>query len=211
MKRQVISIDRDRCIGCGACVNACHQGAVELVGGKAKLVREDHCDGLGNCLPKCPAGAISFVLKDVYEAKKSSDIPLMTHECACSEEVKRKRGEMARWPLQISLVSLKAPFFAGADLLVATDCTAFVSKDFHKEMIKDRVVVIGCPKLDRDDYQGRIAEIIRSNDIRSVTLARMEVPCCAAMERTVKDALTDSGKNIPFSVTVISTEGNVIC
>jgi len=210
MKRQVISIDRERCIGCGACVNACHQGAIELVGGKAKLVREDHCDGLGNCLPKCPAGAISFVLKDADDIKKSNDIPLMTHECSCAEEVKKKKGEMARWPIQLSLVSLKAPFFAGNDLLVATDCTAFVSKDFHKEFIRDRVVLIGCPKLDRDDYRGRLAEIIRSNDIRSVTLVRMEVPCCAAMERTVKEALADSGKSIPYSVTVLSTDGPAV-
>jgi len=209
MKRQIISIDRERCVGCGACAKACHQGAIAMVDGKAKLVREDHCDGLGNCLPVCTAGAIAFTLKDVSYVDENA-IPMITHECSCAEEVKKKKGEMARWPIQISLVPLKARFFDGNGLLVATDCTAFVSKCFHDAFVDNRVILIGCPKLDRDDHRGRLAQIIGNNDIRSVSLVRMEVPCCSAMENIVRGALTDSGKDIPLNIAVLSTDGDVV-
>ena len=217
MMRQIINIDREKCDGCGLCVDACHEGAIALIKGKAKLVREDHCDGLGDCLPACPAGAITFVTRDALpyneEAGAGDDIPLMVQKCDCVEKVKNapgSKGEMTRWPIQLKLVALDAAFLKNADVLVAADCSAFVHSDFHKQFIKDRVILIGCPKLDKEDYGQRLAVIAEKNDIRSMTLVRMDIPCCTALARMAKEALASIRKNVPLNIVVLSTDGKVV-
>jgi ferredoxin len=213
--RQIINIDREKCDGCGLCVDACHEGAIALINGKAKLIREDHCDGLGDCLPECPVGAITLVTKDAPAFTVEQDvIPLMkkASACDCIDVVKNRpgsKGEMERWPIQLKLVPLKAKFLYGTDLLVASDCTAFVSKDFHERFIKDRVVLIGCPKLDREEYSQRLASIIEGNNIRSVTLVRMDIPCCADMARMVREAIAMCFRKVPLEIFVMSTDGTV--
>ncbi|MDR0791157.1 MAG: 4Fe-4S binding protein [Methanomassiliicoccaceae archaeon] len=217
MIRQIISIDREKCDGCGLCVEACHEGAIALIKGKARLIREDHCDGLGDCLPVCPAGAISIITKDVLPfCVTADDIPLMpprSSECECIEVVRKKpgsKGDMERWPIQLKLVNLRSSFFNGADLLVASDCTAFVVKDFHERFVKDKVLLIGCPKLDREEYGQRLSQIIDGNDVRSVTLLRIDIPCCAAMSRMVREGISLSTKDIPMETIVLSTNGDVV-
>lgn len=216
MKRQMIRIDEGRCNGCGLCIDACQEGALALVGGKAKLVREDYCDGLGNCLPACPQDAISF---EVREAPAFVENPgIQNVPCSCSDVPSvisiggnsTAEGELSQWPIQIKLVPTKAPWFEGRDLLIAADCTAFAVKDFHDKFIKGRITVVGCPKLDSADYSEKLSEIFKSNDIRSVTLVRMEVPCCGGMTRAVREALKISGKNIPLKVYTVSREGKVL-
>ncbi|MCL2143285.1 MAG: 4Fe-4S binding protein [Methanomassiliicoccaceae archaeon] len=213
MIRQIISIDREKCDGCGLCVDACHEGAIALINNKAKLVREDHCDGLGDCLPACPAGAITFVTKETLPFNDEPDgIQVMVHKCSCVDDVKGRpgsKGEMTRWPIQLKLVPLDAPFLKDADILVAADCTAFVSADFHEKYMRDRVVLIGCPKLDREDYGQRLTEIIGKNHVRSVTLVRLDIPCCAALSRMVREALAMVMDNVPFSTVVLTTDGTV--
>ena len=211
MLRQIIKIDQKKCDGCGLCVNACHEGAIALVNGKAKLVRENHCDGLGDCLPACPAGAISFVTKDALPfTGPADDLPVMVKKCDCVEKVKNapgSKGDMTRWPIQLKLVDLKAPFFANADILIASDCAAYVCADFHKKYIKDRVILIGCPKLDREEYGFRLSEIINNNDIKTITVVRLDIPCCSAMARMAREGMALSKKTLPMKVITLRTDG----
>lgn len=236
MIRKVIKIDEDKCNGCGLCVNACHEGAIGLVDGKAKLLRDDYCDGLGNCLPVCPTGAISFEEREAAEfndeavkanlAKKEeqSKAPL---PCGCPgtnlKRFERKEEEPApntqgapvtsrlrQWPVQIKLVPVNAPYFNGAHLLIAADCAAYAYGNFHNDFIKNRITIIGCPKLDAGDYTAKLTEIIKHNDIKSVTVVRMEVPCCGGIEFAAKNALINSGKFIPWQVVTITTDGKIL-
>ena len=193
MIRKIIEIDEEKCNGCGACATACHEGAIGLVDGKVKLLREDYCDGLGNCLPACPTGAISFVEREAAAYNEAAVL-----------------SQLRQWPVQIKLSSVNAPWFDGAKLLVAADCTAYVCKDFYQNFIKERVTLVGCPKLDHEDYAIKLTEIIRNNEIRSVTVVRMEVPCCGGMEAAVKTALQNSGKVIPWNVVTIATDGSIL-
>ena len=194
MIRRIIEIDRDACTGCGICVEACHEGAIGLENGKAILLRDDYCDGLGDCLPACPAGAISFTEREAVAYDESA----VNATC------------LRQWPVQIKLVPIRAPWLDGAKLLVAADCTAYAYANFHQDFIKGHVTLVGCPKLDAVDYSIKLTEIIRNNDIRSVTVVRMEVPCCGGIEFAVKKALQESGKFIPWNVVTISTEGEIL-
>ena len=229
MIRKIIQIDEEKCNGCGACASACHEGAIGMVDGKAKLLRDDYCDGLGDCLPACPTGAISFVEREaaaydeaaVLAAKAKKEQPL---PCGCpgsaAKAIKRheavsvttapQRSELRQWPVQIKLAPVNAPWFDGAKLLVAADCKAYAYANFHQDFIKGHITLVGCPKLDAVDYAIKLTEIIRNNDIRSVTVVRMEVPCCGGIENAVKTALQDSGKFIPWNVVTIATDGSII-
>lgn len=229
MIRKIIQIDDEKCNGCGACASACHEGAIGMVDGKAKLLRDDYCDGLGDCLPACPAGAISFVEREaaaydeaaVLAAKSHKEQPLL---CGCpgteAKAIERqervsvtavsRESELRQWPVQIKLAPVNAPWFDGAKLLVAADCTAYAYADFHKDFIKGHITLVGCPKLDAVDYAVKLTEIIRNNDIRSVTVVRMEVPCCGGIENAVKKALQDSGKFLPWNVVTIGTDGRIV-
>ena len=191
MIRKIIKIDEDKCNGCGLCASACHEGAIAIVNKKAKLLRDDYCDGLGNCLPVCPTGAISF---EEREAKAYNE----------------NNARLSQWPVQIKLVPVNAPYFNNANLLVAADCTAYAYGNFHNEFIKNKITIIGCPKLDNTDYTEKLNDIIKSNNIKSVTVVRMEVPCCGGIEIAVKNALQNSGKFIPWSVVIISTDGQIL-
>lgn len=226
MIRRIIRIDDEACTGCGACAEACHEGAIQMIGGKAKLTREDYCDGLGDCLPACPAGAITFEEREapaydegaVRAAKEKKVEPI--HSCPGSRARVMERGEpgaspdgtavqsqLAQWPVQIRLVPVNAPYFNGADLLIAADCAAYAYGNFHNEFIHGRITLIGCPKLDTVDYSEKLAQIFSGSRIRSVTVARMEVPCCGGLEQAVKRAVEISGKDLPYTVTVISADG----
>lgn len=229
MIRKIIQIDDEKCNGCGACASACHEGAIGMVDGKAKLLRDDYCDGLGDCLPACPAGAISFVEREaaaydeaaVLAAKSHKEQPLL---CGCpgteAKAIERqervsvtavsRESELRQWPVQIKLAPVNAPWFDGAKLLVAADCTAYAYADFHKDFIKGHITLVGCPKLDAVDYAVKLTEIIRNNDIRSVTVVRMEVSCCGGIENAVKKALQDSGKFLPWNVVTIGTDGRIV-
>jgi ferredoxin len=227
MARKKIKIDREKCTGCGLCAKACAEGAIAMINGKAELVREDFCDGLGNCLPACPAGAISFEEKGAAEAKRASEAPEAPRAATgcpgCRTETFGRRGssssreengvfpesELTQWPVQIRLVPANAPYFDGAHLLVAADCTAYAFAGFHRKFIKGRVALVGCPKLDGVDYAEKLAEILRSSDVKSVTVVRMQVPCCAGLESAVERALALSGKKIPRQVFVISPAGQI--
>ena len=228
MIRKIIKIDEEKCNGCGACASACHEGAIEMVNGKAKLTREDYCDGLGDCLPACPTGAITFEEREApaYDeaavlASKQEKEPL---PCGCpgthSKAINRSldsaevsapvNSRLSQWPVQIKLVPTNAPYFDGANLLVAADCTAYAYGNFHNEFIRNRITLIGCPKLDSIDYTEKLTAIIANNDIKSVTVVRMEVPCCGGIEHAVKEALKASGKFIPWRVVTISTDGRIL-
>ena len=237
MIRKIIRIDEEKCNGCGACAAACHEGAIEMIDGKAKLTREDYCDGLGDCLPACPTDAISFEEREapaydeaaVLAAKaKKAEAPL---PCGCpgsqSRAIRRENdssecstvpgspavsiaSQLSQWPVQIKLAPVNAPYFNGAKLLVAADCTAYAYGNFHNEFIRNHVTLIGCPKLDSVDYSEKLTAILANNDIRSVTVVRMEVPCCGGIEHAVKTALQESGKFIPWQVVTISTDGRII-
>lgn len=231
MLRKIIKINEERCNGCGACAAACHEGAIEMINGKAKLTREDYCDGLGDCLPACPADAITFEEREapayneaaVLAAKRKQAEASLS--CGCpgtqSKSIKQAGGDshtpaaaaksqLSQWPVQIKLAPLRAPYFDRADLLIAADCTAYAYGNFHSEFIRNRVALIGCPKLDAGDYAEKLAAILAGNEIKSVTVARMEVPCCGGIEQAVKRALQDCGKEIPLRVETISTDGNII-
>lgn len=233
MLRKIIRIDENKCNGCGACAAACHEGAIEMVNGKAKLTREDYCDGLGDCLPACPTDAISFEEREApayneaavlaAKEKKAQAAPL---PCGCpgthAKAIQRKpeacavsnavpaQSQLMQWPVQIKLVPVRAPYFENANLLVAADCTAYAYANFHQEFIRNHITLIGCPKLDEGDYAEKLTQIIAGNNIKSVTVARMEVPCCGGIENAVKRALQASGKFIPWRVVTISTDGRIL-
>jgi len=198
MLRRIIKIDEEKCNGCGACASACHEGAIEMIDGKAKLTREDYCDGLGDCLPACPADAIHF---EEREAPAYNEAAVLAAKAAT---------QLSQWPVQIKLVPTNAPYFDGANLLIAADCTAYASGNFHQEFIRNHITVIGCPKLDEGDYAEKLTEIIANNDIKSVTIVRMEVPCCGGIEQAAKRALQASGKFIPWRVAIVSTDGRLL-
>ena len=232
MIRKIIQIDEARCNGCGACAAACHEGAIGMAHGKAKLLRDDYCDGLGDCLPACPTGAITFVEREAAaydeaavqagKRKRSGRLPggcpgtrarsIAHRECSGEE---RPGGEepvsrLCQWPVQIRLAPVNATFFDGARLLIAAECTAYAYAGFHERFMKGRVTLVGCPKLDGVDYAEKLAELLRSNDIQSVTVVRMEVPCCGGLENAVKRALQSSGRRIPCQVVTISTDGRIL-
>ena len=249
MIRQIIKIDEDKCTGCGLCVTACHEGAIAMVEGKAKLIRDDYCDGLGNCLPACPTGAITFEEREAlpydeaavmanmaanHSQAKQAEAAKLTiakpahagHGCACpgSKMANISRpatpspaatspapeSQLRQWPVQIKLVPVNAPYFDGANLLIAADCCAFAYGNFHQEFIRNRICLVGCPKLDDVDYTEKLTAIIANNNIKSLTITRMEVPCCGGIEHAAKRALQASGKFIPWQVVTISTDGRII-
>lgn len=214
MIRQMIVIDEEKCDGCGNCADVCHEGAIEIVNGKAKLVREDYCDGLGDCLPACPADAISFEMRDAPEFTPEVIVPQVSVEHEAGRKMVIRpvlaKGELTQWPIKLKLVPPRAPYYDGADLLIAADCTAFANANFHRNFIKDRVTVIGCPKFDSGDYIERLANIFSNNNINRVMVVRMEVPCCSELARMVKAALAKSQKKIPYRIVVISTDGAIV-
>ena len=231
MIRKIIKIDDEKCNGCGLCAEACHEGAIGMVDGKAKLLRDDYCDGLGDCLPSCPTGAISFEEREAAEyneaAVKANQMNKQGEKlpCGCpgtqSKTISRQgkqtavntaaaESQLSQWPVQIKLVPVNAPYFNGANLLIAADCTAYAYGDFHNKFIRNKVTLIGCPKIDEGDYTEKLQAIIQNTDIKSVTVVRMEVPCCGGIENAVKRALQNSGKFIPWQVVTISTSGNII-
>ena len=199
MIRRIIQIDEDKCNGCGLCANACHEGAIGMVNGKARLLRDDYCDGLGDCLPSCPTGAISFVER---EAAAYDEAAVKAHMEGASC--------LRQWPVQIKLAPVKAPYFQGAKLLVAADCTAYAYGSFHQDFMRGHVTLIGCPKLDGVDYSEKLTQILCENDIKSVTVARMEVPCCGGIENAVKKALQACKKMSPWQVVTISIDGKIL-
>ena len=235
MKRRIIEIDQDKCNGCGACAAACHEGAIAMVDGKAKLMRDDYCDGLGDCLPACPTGAITFVEREAAaydeqavlanKQKKMQQEGMCLHGGCPGTRMKtiqhaepsgvemasaQAQSRLSQWPVQIKLVPVNAPYFDGARLLIAADCTAYAYAAFHERFIKGHITLVGCPKLDSVGYSDKLTEIIRNNDIQSVTIVRMEVPCCGGLEHAAKIALQQSGKFIPWQVVTISTDGRIL-
>ena len=243
MIRKIIQIDEEKCNGCGACASACQEGAIGMVDGKAKLLRDDYCDGLGNCLPVCPTDAIKFIEREAaaYDEEavkanmeKKGQAPMggcpgmrarmlrkveqnMTGDAGAnkvgevtaisSEEL---TSQLMQWPVQMKLVPTKAPYFDGANLLIAADCTAYAYADFHRKFIRNHITVIGCPKLDEVDYTAKLTEIIMNNEIKRITIVRMEVPCCGGIERAAVNAMKASGKFLPWQVYVISTDGKIL-
>ncbi len=233
MIRKIIRIDEEKCNGCGLCAKACHEGAIGMINGKAKLLREDYCDGLGDCLPACPAGAISF---EEREAKKYDELAVGKSKLGKQKEVlnfgcpetqsraicreaegkfvpsnrDENKSQLSQWPVQIKLAPVNASYFNDANLLIAADCTAYAYGDFHNRFIKNKITLIGCPKLDEGDYSEKLTEIIKNNRIKSIMVVRMEVPCCGGIENAVKRALQNSGKFIPWQVVTISTDGKIM-
>ncbi|MBE6995842.1 MAG: ferredoxin [Ruminococcaceae bacterium] len=235
MLRKIIKIDEERCNGCGACAAACHEGAIEMIGGKAKLTREDYCDGLGDCLPACPVDAIRFEVREApaYDeaaverakaekaARAGGTLPCgcpgsqaralhRPQETASAESAVKPRSQLMQWPVQIKLVPVNAPYFEGANLLIAADCTAYAYANFHQDFIRNRITLIGCPKLDEGDYAEKLTAIIGGNDIKSVTIVRMEVPCCGGIENAAKRAIQASGKFLPWRVVTVTTDGRLL-
>ena len=234
MKRRIIEIDQEKCNGCGACAKACHEGAIAMVNGKARLMREDYCDGLGDCLPGCPTDAIRFVEREaaaydeaaVLESKRQKASARTASQGGCpgtrtkaivhpadeteSQQAASSVSRLSQWPVQIRLVNASAPYLQGAKLLIAADCTAYAYAAFHERFMRGRITLVGCPKLDQVDYAEKLTRIIRENDIREVTVVRMEVPCCGGLVQAVKTALQNSGKMIPWQVAILSTDGRIL-
>lgn len=213
MKRRVIHIDQDKCNGCGACASACHEGAIGMVNGKARLMRDDYCDGLGDCLPACPTNAITFVEREAApydEAAVQANKAVLKAGKAVDTAFAPTVSRLQQWPVQIKLAPVNAPYFNGAQLLIAADCTAYAYAGFHEKFMKGHVTLIGCPKLDAIDYSEKLTEIFRNNDIRSISVVRMEVPCCGGMTYAVQKAIANSGKDIPCKVTVLSINGDIL-
>ena len=240
MIRKIIHIDEEKCNGCGLCAEACHEGAIDIVDGKAKLVRENFCDGFGDCLPNCPTGAITFeereapaydeaAVKAAQAKKEEEKMMEHVHEGGCpgskmmqfkatqeestleqSQTYMKSVSRLGQWPCQIKLLPTEAPFFDGAKLLIAADCTAYAYANMHEDFMKGKITVIGCPKLDATDYSEKLTDIIRNNDIKSVTIVRMEVPCCGGLQRAAENALRNSGKFIPWQVVTISRDGRIL-
>jgi len=230
MIRKIIKIDEEKCNGCGACAAACHEGAIEMVNGKAHLSREDYCDGLGDCLPACPTGAITFEEREApaYNEVAVRQAKMQKHgitlPCGCpgtqAKAIKREASapavrsamtsQLMQWPCQIKLVPVHAPYFENANLLIAADCTAYAYASFHNDFIRNHITLIGCPKLDEGDYAEKLTEIIANNNIKSLKIVRMEVPCCGGIENAAKRALQASGKFIPWQVVTISTDGKIL-
>lgn len=207
MIRRIIVIDEGKCNGCGLCADACHEGAIGMVEGKAKLLREDYCDGLGDCLPACPMNAISF---EEREAPAYNEAAVLAAKSARKAAAVDAPSQLQNWPVQIRLAPINAPVFDGADLLIAADCTAYAYGNFHGDFIRGKVTLIGCPKLDAVNYAEKLAQIFTHNDIRSVTVTRMTVPCCGGLPFAVKNALTISGRDIPLNIITISPDGRII-
>ncbi|MEG1656366.1 MAG: 4Fe-4S binding protein [Christensenellaceae bacterium] len=231
MKRKIITIDQDKCNGCGLCVSACAEGAIGMVGGKAALLRDDYCDGLGNCLPVCPTDAISFEEREAaafdekaVKSAQQKELPPLACGCAGTHAKKIEHTQnysapqqataihsmLNQWPVQIKLVPTNAPYLSNAHLLIAADCTAFAYGDFHNKFIKNKITLIGCPKLDEGDYADKLTEILQNNNIKSITVVRMSVPCCGGIVNAVKTALQNSQKMIPWQVVTLSTDGAII-
>lgn len=235
MIRKIIQIDEEKCNGCGACADACHEGAIGMVNEKAKLLRDDYCDGLGDCLPTCPTGAISFVEREAaaydekavqehMQKKNAQTIASAGSHTGCPgsrmQQFKRQEtaspipaqvnSQLGQWPCQIKLVPVSAPYFNGAKLLIAADCSAYAYARMHDDFMRGKITLIGCPKLDSIDYSEKLTQIIQSNDIQSVTVVRMEVPCCGGLEMAAKKALQASGKFIPWQVVTISVDGRIL-
>ena len=205
MVRRIIEIDQEKCNGCGACAAACHEGAIGMINGKAALLRDDYCDGLGDCLPTCPTGAISFGCPGSAAMRFASASP-----AAPAAPAGVPVSRLGQWPIQIKLLPVEAPFYAGAKVLIAADCTAFSRADFHDRFMRGRITMIGCPKLDEGDYAEKLTEILRRNDIKEVTIVRMEVPCCGGLQRAAETALRQSGKFIPWQVVTLGRDGNIL-
>lgn len=222
MIRKIIKIDQAKCNGCGACAKACHEGAIEMIDGKAKLTREDYCDGLGDCLPACPTNAISFEQREAPEYNEAAVLKTKFKGCPGSLAKTLKSNtspslrptsvtsNLMQWPCQIKLVPVNAPYFDEANLLIAADCTAYAYGNFHEDFMRNHITLIGCPKLDEGDYSEKLTGILLNNNIKSVKIVRMEVPCCGGIENAVKKALLHSGKLIPLQVIIVTTDGKVI-
>ena len=222
MIRKIIEIDEEKCNGCGACAAACHEGAIGMVNGKAKLLRDDYCDGLGDCLPACPTGAITFVEREAaaydeaaVQAKKQSKggcpgQQMRQFTPRDTEPAPRAASQLRQWPCQIKLAPVNAPYFSGAKLLIAADCTAYAYANLHQDFMRGKITLVGCPKLDGVDYSEKLTEIIAKNDIQSVTIVRMEVPCCGGLELAAKKAIQRSGKFLPWQVVTISVDGSIL-
>ena len=229
MKRRIIQIDEVRCNGCGACAKACHEGAIAMVNVKAKLMREDYCDGLGDCLPACPVDAIQFVEREAPAYNEAAVLAAKAHkkahtgcpgaqlrqmhspsENAAPANAEKRPSRLGQWPCQIRLAPVNAPYFDGSDLLIAADCTAYAYANVHEEFMRGKITLIGCPKLDAIDYSQKLGAILSANSVKSVTLLRMEVPCCGGLEFAAKKAIEESGKSLPLRVVTISIDGEIL-